>query len=834
MNLKKLLITSALMMTVLLLMLTATSCSMLHEHAFSEWESVSAPTCTAFGLEKRACECGHIEYNTVDAVAHTPVADAAVDATCSANGKRAGSHCSVCGTVIEAQTETDKLAHSFSAWETVSEPTCTAFGLQKRACECGHIEYNTVDAVAHTPVADAAVDATCTSNGKTAGSHCGVCSTVIEAQTDTDKLAHSFSAWESVSAPTCTAFGLNVRACECGYTEYNTVDALGHNVVTDDAVSANCTDAGKTAGSHCDVCGVIITAQSAILPTGHCCDNVTVIEEAVCNVDGLKRFACSNVGCSYYYEESYALAELDSAEIFEIAEQYTGSIMTTDRNGVILWTATAFVISSDGIIVASELTLDNAYSAVFTLGDEIYEVTEVLAYNDNSLVAVLKIDATDLPCAEFCTAEPTVGETVYSVGVLGGMPVTMSSGIISNDKCVYNGANYILHDADMSSSYLGGPLINRFGEVIGINVGHIGDNKESLKASAWLSELESLDYSAPISVEEYWALTYTPTEQIIDWVYLYNNASKNGAVAYLLEGDTFYYTIGYNETYGYAYVEGYWMLDDIYELNTTIYIDNYSGTYQYYASLSDGMRKNEIIGYMDATTYTADTVLEYDGYYGRYWNEDELMAIYTAGIYDTVGWFSYILDTYFDTIDLTTFGFTSLSYERDALALDKLNNFVASYGMLDPTTGAYVLSMSSQLENDSIFFDISYIPASGDIPSYTTATVSYYAASGALFIVSLSLDPTDCGNRFDLMYAVYDGTQYVIQNVAWGYLDANSLTKMSTLSCYVFDGMNEYEDGLLADYKLYLFYLMDWIDYLAVNADPNISVKDLGFLFYYG
>ena len=167
MKLKKLLVTPILVLTAVLVLFAVTSCDLLHEHSFSEWETVTEPTCTAFGLQKRSCECGQVEYDTTDALAHTPVIDSAVNATCTTLGKTEGSHCGVCNAIIVAQTENDKFAHVFSAWETVTTPTCTSFGLQKRSCICGQVEYTTLSVLNHNVVTDEAVDATCTTPGKT-------------------------------------------------------------------------------------------------------------------------------------------------------------------------------------------------------------------------------------------------------------------------------------------------------------------------------------------------------------------------------------------------------------------------------------------------------------------------------------------------------------------------------------------------------------------------------------------------------------------------------------------------------------------------------------------
>ena len=749
MKLKKMFIAFMLLLTAILVMIAATSCSLLHEHSFSEWESVTEPTCTAFGLQRRACECGAVEYDTLAALEHTVVTDAGYNATCTAQGKTDGSHCDVCGTVIAKQTETAKLSHSFSEWETVTESTCTSFGLRKRACECGQVEYDVAE-------------------------------------------------------------------------------ALSHNVVIDAAVEATCTTSGKTEGSHCSSCGAVLASQNTISPKGHSLDNVTIIEEALCNLDGTKRYSCSNEGCEYYYEESYSLPVLDSSEIYATAVQYTGVLQLFSRFDF-MYEAPAFVISADGVIVTSNYKIDNAFSAIFILGGNEYEVTEILAYNAEVNIAVLKIDATDLPYADICMRDPVNGETVYSVGAPQGAGDSMSCGIISNANREVSGIVYIQHDADMNAGYCGGPLVNRYGEVVGMNVGYFTD--EDLSIAIRMSELEALDYSNPMSFEEYGALTFTPTEQLDNWVYNNYNATGNDALAYVVQGDSFYYSLGYDLVSGYSFAEGYWMKEGDYQLYVRVIFDNSSGVYQYYATLTDGVRQNEVYGFIDAKTFTASTLLEYDTYYGKYWTEAELMALYSGAVYDTLGFFSSCLDTYFDTITLESFGFTSLSYERDEEALAKLQNFIKSFGMYEELTDSYVLSGSSQMGNDMMQFNIAHNLETGD----TVVSVHYYLANGDIYSAYLTLNPTENGNRFDFMYSSNGADGYKINNTAWGYLDAATLTNQTKLTCYVFDGMNEYEDGLLMDYSMFLDYIIGLINYSVMpSVEPTLTVKDLGFYFYFG
>ena len=93
-------------------------------------------TCEEPGSITKACSCEAIKnVEEISALGHTEVIDAAVAATCTTTGLTEGKHCSVCGTVIVAQTEIPALGHSYNA--VVTEPTCTEQGYTTHTCACG-------------------------------------------------------------------------------------------------------------------------------------------------------------------------------------------------------------------------------------------------------------------------------------------------------------------------------------------------------------------------------------------------------------------------------------------------------------------------------------------------------------------------------------------------------------------------------------------------------------------------------------------------------------------------------------------------------------------------
>ena len=236
-------------------------------HKYSAWKETKAATCTAAGTQTRTCSvCKNVENKTIKAKGHTEVADSAVAATCTTDGKTAGSHCSVCSKVIKAQTVIKATGHKYGEWAVTKEPTCTAAGTQSRTCSvCKNIENKTIKAKGHTEVADSAVAATCTTDGKTAGSHCSVCGTVIKAQTVIKATGHKYGSWTVTKAATCTEAGSQKRSCTvCGNTETQTIKATGHKA--SGWMIDKQPDIGVKGSKHkeCTVCGKVL--QTAEIP----------------------------------------------------------------------------------------------------------------------------------------------------------------------------------------------------------------------------------------------------------------------------------------------------------------------------------------------------------------------------------------------------------------------------------------------------------------------------------------------------------------------------------------------------------------------------------------
>ncbi len=199
-------------------------------HSWDSGKVTKAATCTTAGTKTYTCtRCKKTRTETIAATGHKEVKDAAVAATCETAGKTEGSHCSVCGIVIKAQTTIAALGHSWDGGKVTKAATCTTAGTKTYTCtRCKKTRTETIAATGHKEVKDAAVAATCETTGKTEGSHCSVCGTVLKAQTTTAALGHDYGEWKTIKAATYTEPGQAERVCRrnASHKEYRQLPIL--------------------------------------------------------------------------------------------------------------------------------------------------------------------------------------------------------------------------------------------------------------------------------------------------------------------------------------------------------------------------------------------------------------------------------------------------------------------------------------------------------------------------------------------------------------------------------------------------------------------------------
>ena len=140
-------------------------------HDWGEWIIDRAADYDHAGEKHRVCKtCGaeslHAEIPQLVCDHTNAVKDAAVAATCTADGLTEGLHCADCGKVLKAQETVPMLGHDWGEWKVVKEATATVAGSRERSCKtCGKTETETIAKLPESETTEKTTEKTTEANG---------------------------------------------------------------------------------------------------------------------------------------------------------------------------------------------------------------------------------------------------------------------------------------------------------------------------------------------------------------------------------------------------------------------------------------------------------------------------------------------------------------------------------------------------------------------------------------------------------------------------------------------------------------------------------------------
>ena len=159
---------------------------------------------------------------------------------------------------------------------------------------------------------------------------------------------------------------------------------------------------------------------------------------------------------------------------------------------------TGVIFTEDGYILTNYHVVEGGSDCYITLDTGASLQARYVAGDPVNDLAVLKVDAQGLPAAEFGDSEELeVGDTVYAIGNPLGYELwgTMTDGIVSavNREIRVDGHTMTLiqTNAALNSGNSGGPLINEYGQVVGLNV---------IKMSSSYFSIEGLGFAIPSAI----------------------------------------------------------------------------------------------------------------------------------------------------------------------------------------------------------------------------------------------------------------------------------------------------------------------------------------------
>lgn len=244
-------------------------CGQQLAHTFTNYVSDGNATCAADGTKTAVCDVCAVAKDTVpeegskNDAAHQYEWTDLDNATCLKNGERKGV-CKICGKEVTEEITDSALGHIDPInvdWQYPDGFDCEVGGNRFKTCtRCGEItQTEPIEGRAHSPIIDPEEPKTCTTDGKSAGSHCDICGKILTAQVIYQAEGHKADAnGFTVSIPVkCTVDGEEKATCAvCGETFSRKIPAPGHSYV-DTVVAPTCTGKGYTQ-HKCSVCGEVI------------------------------------------------------------------------------------------------------------------------------------------------------------------------------------------------------------------------------------------------------------------------------------------------------------------------------------------------------------------------------------------------------------------------------------------------------------------------------------------------------------------------------------------------------------------------------------------------
>lgn len=192
--------------------------------------------------------------------------------------------------------------------------------------------------------------------------------------------------------------------------------------------------------------------------------------------------------------------ELTAQEVY--AKVNPATVLVVAEQGESASVGTGVIMSADGYVITNAHVISGGAACWVMLANGMDYDAKLVGYDADEDIAVLKlVEAQDLPVAEFGDSElAVVGDPVYAIGNPLGIELrgTLTEGIISaiNRNVELDGRTLTVLQttAALNNGNSGGPLINRYGQVIGINTLKMSGTGAPDEAT-----VEGLGFALPIS-----------------------------------------------------------------------------------------------------------------------------------------------------------------------------------------------------------------------------------------------------------------------------------------------------------------------------------------------
>ena len=174
------------------------------------------------------------------------------------------------------------------------------------------------------------------------------------------------------------------------------------------------------------------------------------------------------------------------------------SLSVSDIDGKQIGAGTGFLISRDGKLVTNRHVIEKASRATARSSDgEFWDIQRLIAEDKQRDLVLLQLDGHDFPSLSISRAdEVEPGTRIAVIGSPMGLDGTLSEGIVSAVREIF-GCEMMQITAPISSGSSGSPVLNGYGEVIGVASGQFVGDAQSLNFAIPAKAIRTLLANSP-------------------------------------------------------------------------------------------------------------------------------------------------------------------------------------------------------------------------------------------------------------------------------------------------------------------------------------------------
>ena len=212
------------------------------------------------------------------------------------------------------------------------------------------------------------------------------------------------------------------------------------------------------------------------------------------------------------YTALWSARRLSSEEIFSKISPAVVEITAYEPSGEYYSLGSGFFLDDTGRLVTNYHVIDGTNAGEIALADgSRCDILAVLDYDKALDLAVLQADISGNAFLTLSTQNVTTGESIYALGSSQGLTSPFSSGIVSTASREIDGVRCIQITAPISEGNSGGPLVDPYGEVVGVNSMTLITG-QNLNFAIDIHELDKLALDKSLTLAEVYSLEYPDGE----------------------------------------------------------------------------------------------------------------------------------------------------------------------------------------------------------------------------------------------------------------------------------------------------------------------------------